>query len=305
MKKLITIVLAIATLMSAVPMAQAAEITVKNEDVIALQLEYSDFNWVFVNPDSDAMTYVGLYNLDSIRNQLEAELKNIGVVEFLGTGKTMSGNVVIRTKANTRFSYYLESDNVLNINGSRYKLSNKQAEHISNIVKLVAENEFCFILPKWFAWMNPSNVTSFTQFHPLIADKDFNSLLYSFEEGRLDSTVGPDFYDKPDEPSPFSAEVYFMSYELFESYFSIENGGRYELGSVQLPNDKEYYEMTINFKSGVYYKVMVHGTTLLLESSDMSYGCKYTLKSKHKNNYGSIREAYYHWTDFLAHPPTM
>lgn len=277
MKKLISILLTSIMLVTFVTPVGAAG----NKAVPALNLDFGDVEWLFAI-DRKNETYTGIYKYYGNPKNLEhliGLLNGLGAVTPLPSGKTAEGDIVVKQTDGARYSYKLESGNILNINGERYRLSENQAQRFTALCKMIRNNDDADIFPKWIAWMQPSNVVSFTEYQPLIP---------SYNE------------------SAFDDPLEFMTQTLFW-FGKITKGERYEPGHTGLKKDKEYHELTINFKSGVVYRLKSNGNILCVESSDKKYGCKYTLDFKDgDNDYVNIRTAYDELTFVVPmdNPPT-
>ena len=188
LKKLVSVFVVVTILITITPTTHAAN-SKSNSGFPALDIHINSISKIFAGLDNVNMTYIGAQQLDGTA-KIISEFNSIGPLPYLGTGKPVAGDLIIADTEGNRYSYYIESPTVLNINGERYRVTEKQVEPIKNLSKLLVEYESEFdsyrTYPKWFAWMGPANIIGFTQDQPLIPDADFYDDESGFHDGKLD-----------------------------------------------------------------------------------------------------------------------
>ncbi len=168
------------------------------------------------------------------------------------TGKTLplrEGEAVVFLNDGTRYSYYFEKDGTLNINGECYKVNTDAAKTFRQRLKTLKACLNGDMRPKWLSWMKPANITAITAYTP--------------KAGKI-------------EVKEHNIRVH--AWGLYRD-ISVDGGEKYLPKEEKLPSDCDF-KAELDFKSGVRYTLVMKGKTLWIESSDLDYGCKYTMKGE-------------------------
>lgn len=152
------------------------------------------------------------------------------------------GNIVVFLEDGTRYSYYFEEDNVLNINGDCFTVWNELFKANSQVLHSQLQKNK---IPKWLAWMKLENITAITGHTP---------------KGGMKAVA---------------KDMLKTHANLLYRHIFIESGEKYERDKINLPSGFDVFKADISFKSGTTHTLIMQGKTLYIESSDMSYGYKY------------------------------
>ena len=205
-----------------------------------------------LNP-SDITIYVqdpGQYTVSDFNN--EADIKTFaaainGLEIHPGGAVAESGNpdasyLLVRSD-HTKFQYALKGD-VLTVDGDAHSLIPQDA----TLLKSLADSQVCSTYAQWLIYMRPSRVTG---------------VFYR---------TGP---DEPEANVVDSELQQALVYTLRNFHVSRGSGATFKPGSQDYSTFD--YQFKLNFDSGVVYTVTLNGSRLLVESSDMNFGCSYEI----------------------------
>jgi hypothetical protein len=200
--------------------------------------------------DPDSFCYVGyrVFGSDSPLYSLIQEFTGVldGVEQSDYSIEGYENELLIWTNDGVRCIYATSGDNLFYADGLIYKLPSEKMEVVKSLFKLFIQGDPLRILayPKWLIWMHTEKIVSITYYSP-------SGMIHEI---------------KPELFSTASTELYVHGV-MPVSYAT------YSPKEQDMP--EKSFRVEICFDNGVIYKVFSEKKALYIESSDMTYGCKY------------------------------
>lgn len=151
----------------------------------------------------------------------------------------------------TKFQYALAAPVLTVDGGEHYLLNDRQAA----VLQELSAAPVCGTYAQWLIYMNPNRVQE-VQYHTL---------------------DGPGLYES-------GTPEFLAAVELMRWVKVVRgSGSTYTTKLAQFrpdPGNKRYFQVQLRFDNNVVYTATLDDTALYLESSDMSYGCRYALANR-------------------------
>lgn len=258
-KRFLSCILALMLMCSSFVFASAAETSLTaapaSPDASSAQLptpytiEYDKFFSLYVGRPQQ-MTHYRIYEYIAAGHKkgekypvIEAlnKLPKLPEIKVDANAKVLSDMLFIDMNGNRRQIYI--TANALHVGGKAYRLSNTQ---YYNLLTLLDDSMYDGVpFARWLLYINPHNVTKIV----------------------CTDQTGRSFEIKPEN----------MAYAAnYTKNIEVSYGITYKTGTYDLSRAKGGFKAVMYFKNDTTITMYMNSTTIYLESSDMSYGCRYS-----------------------------